>query len=224
MNQYTGIYRRCELWFIRRELEQFGLQPLEGKIIMFLQDNQCTQEDIGAHFDLDKGRIARSLSELEEKGLVRRLINEKNKRQKFVSLTVRGNQVLEEIHRISGRWDEICFAGFTEEETMYAIRAKARDNARTPMQWNAEKNAGFTEGTPWYRVNPNYKEINVEQALADPESVFYHYQKLIQLRKEHEVMVYGTYQLLFPEDEDLYIYTRTLEEEKWLIICNFIVL
>lgn len=89
------------------------------------------------------------------------------------------------------------------------------------MQWNAEKNAGFTEGTPWYRVNPNYKEINVEQALADPESVFYHYQKLIQLRKEHEVMVYGTYQLLFPEDEDLYIYTRTLEEEKWLIICNF---
>ena len=79
MNQYTGIYRRCELWFIRRELEQFGLQPLEGKIIMFLQDNQCTQEDIGAHFDLDKGRIARNLSELEEKGLVRRLINEKNK-------------------------------------------------------------------------------------------------------------------------------------------------
>ena len=112
-------------------------------------------------------------------------------------------------------------AGFTEEETMHAIRAKARDNARTPMQWNAEKNAGFTEGTPWYGVNPNYKEINVEQALADPESVFYHYQKLIQLRKEHDIMVYGTYQLLFLEDEDLYIYTRTLEEEKWLIVCNF---
>lgn len=118
-------------------------------------------------------------------------------------------------------YQERLKAGFTEEETMYAIQAKARDNARTPMQWNAEKNAGFTEGTPWYRVNPNYKEINVEQALADPESVFYHYQKLIQLRKEHEVMVYGTYQLLFPEDEDLYIYTRTLEEEKWLIVCNF---
>ena len=118
-------------------------------------------------------------------------------------------------------YQERLKAGFTEEETMYAIRAKARDNARTPMQWNAEKNAGFTEGTPWYRVNPNYKEINVEQALADPESVFYHYQKLIQLRKEHEVMVYGTYQLLFPEDEDLYIYTRTLGEEKWLIVCNF---
>ena len=118
-------------------------------------------------------------------------------------------------------YQERLKAGFTEEETMYAIRAKARDNARTPMQWNAEKNAGFTEGTPWYRVNPNYKEINVEQALADPESVFYHYQKLIQLRKEHDIMVYGTYQLLFLEDEDLYIYTRTLEEEKWLIVCNF---
>ena len=83
---------------------------------MFLQDNQCTQEEVGAHFDLDKGRIARNLSELEDKGLVRRHINEKNKRQKFVSLTDRGNQVLEEIHCISGRWDEICYAGFTEEE------------------------------------------------------------------------------------------------------------
>lgn len=112
-------------------------------------------------------------------------------------------------------------AGFTEEETMHAIRIKARDNARTPMQWNAGKNAGFSDGTPWYRVNPNYKEINVEQSLADPESIFYHYQKLIQLRKEHDIMVYGTYQLLFPEDEDLYIYTRTLGEEQWLIVCNF---
>ena len=130
-------------------------------------------------------------------------------------------QTIDEFPETQNIYQERLKAGFTEEETMYAIRAKARDNARTPMQWNAEKNAGFTEGIPWYRVNPNYKEINVEQALADPESVFYHYQKLIQLRKEHEVMVYGTYQLLFPEDEDLYIYTRTLEEEKWLIVCNF---
>ena len=79
MNQYTGIYRRCELWFIRREFRAVWTAAPGGKIIMFLQDNQCTQEDIGAHFDLDKGRIARNLSELEEKGLVRRLINEKNK-------------------------------------------------------------------------------------------------------------------------------------------------
>ena len=116
MNQYTGIYRRCELWFIRRELEQFGLQPLEGKIIMFLQDNQCTQEDIGAHFDLDKGRIARNLSELEDKGLVCRVVNENNKRQKLVSLTLQGNQVLSEIDRIFEKWDAVCFSGFTEEE------------------------------------------------------------------------------------------------------------
>ena len=116
MNQYIGIYRRCELLYIRSEFEKYALQPLEGKILYFLRKGCCTQEDVCIYFNMDKGRIARNLSELEEKGLVRRLINEKNKRQKFVSLTVRGNQVLEEIHRISGRWDEICFAGFTEEE------------------------------------------------------------------------------------------------------------
>lgn len=112
-------------------------------------------------------------------------------------------------------------AGFSEEETMCAIRKKARDNARTPMQWNAEKNAGFTTGTPWYQVNPNYTEINAEDAMSREDSVFYYYQKLIRLRREHEIMAYGIYNLLLPEDEDLYIYTRTLENEKWLILCNF---
>lgn len=112
-------------------------------------------------------------------------------------------------------------AGFSEEETMCAIRKKARDNARTPMQWNAEKNAGFTTGTPWYQVNPNYTEINAEDATSREDSVFYYYQKLIRLRREHEIMAYGIYDLLLPEDEDLYIYTRTLENEKWLILCNF---
>ena len=98
MNQYTGIYRRCELWFIRRELEQFGLQPLEGKIIMFLQDNQCTQEDIGAHFDLDKGRIARNLSELEEKGLVTAYEREAaaGKPRRYYHLTKAGEAALRE--------------------------------------------------------------------------------------------------------------------------------
>lgn len=112
-------------------------------------------------------------------------------------------------------------AGFSEEETICAIRKKARDNARTPMQWNAEKNAGFTTGTPWYQVNPNYTEINAEDAMSREDSVFYYYQKLIRLRREHEIMAYGIYDLLLPEDEDLYIYTRTLENEKWLILCNF---
>lgn len=89
------------------------------------------------------------------------------------------------------------------------------------MQWNSTENAGFTEGIPWYRVNPNYTKINVEQARKDPDSIFYHYQKLISLRKENDIMVYGTYYLLFSEDEDLYIYTRTLGTEQWLIVCNF---
>ena len=75
MNQYSGIYRRCELLYIRHSLEQFGLQPLEGKILIYLEDHQCTQEDICIHFDLDKGRIARSLSELEKCGLVCRHID-----------------------------------------------------------------------------------------------------------------------------------------------------
>lgn len=116
MNQYTGIYRRCELLYIRSELGQFGLQPLEGKILTFLQDHQCTQEDICAYFDMDKGRIARNLSELEDKGLVCRHVNEKNKRQKLVSLTDQGCQVLREIYKVFCKWDEICYTGFTEEE------------------------------------------------------------------------------------------------------------
>lgn len=116
MNQYTGIYRRCELLFIRNELERFGLQPLEGKILNFLRRGSCTQEDVCAHFDMDKGRIARNLSELEEKGLVCRVVNEKNKRQKLVSLTAEGEKVLAETDKIFMRWDAICYSGFTEEE------------------------------------------------------------------------------------------------------------
>lgn len=116
MNQYSGIYRRCELLYIRNALEQFGLQPLEGKILIYLEDHQCTQEDICIHFDLDKGRIARSLTELEERDLVCRHINELNKRQKFVAVTEHGRRILEEIHRIFEQWDELCYTGFTEEE------------------------------------------------------------------------------------------------------------
>lgn len=112
-------------------------------------------------------------------------------------------------------------AGFKPEEILKSLRAKARDNARTPMQWSDEANAGFTAGTPWYQVNPNYTEINAQKAMADPDSIFAHYQKLIRLRHENEVMVYGTYDLLFPEDEDVYAYTRTLGEDQWLIVCNF---
>ncbi|MNC58266.1 Oligo-1,6-glucosidase [compost metagenome] len=89
------------------------------------------------------------------------------------------------------------------------------------MQWDSSPNAGFTEGTPWLKLNPRYEEINVDQALADPDSVFYYYQKLISLRKKHPVMVYGDYELLLPEHEFIYAYTRTLEGERWLILLNF---
>ncbi|MBS6398265.1 MAG: alpha-glucosidase [Clostridiales bacterium] len=112
-------------------------------------------------------------------------------------------------------------AGYTDEDILRSLRAKARDNARTPMQWTGGYQAGFTTGTPWYRVNPNYVTINAKQAMEDPDSVFSYYQKLIRLRHENEVMVYGTYELLAEEDEDVYAYTRTLGTEKWLIVCNF---
>lgn len=107
------------------------------------------------------------------------------------------------------------------EDMMRFLRYKSRDNARTPMQWDDSENAGFTEGTPWIMVNPNYKEINAKEQMARPDSVFHFYQKLIRLRKEREIIPYGEYELLLPEDPDLYVYTRALGEQKLLVICNF---
>ena len=110
---------------------------------------------------------------------------------------------------------------FTEEEMMKYLRYKSRDNARTPFQWDDTENAGFTTGTPWIMVNPNYKEINAKDQLEREDSVFHYYQKLIRLRKEHEIIVYGSYDLLLPDDRELYVYTRTLGTEKLLVVCNF---
>ena len=111
--------------------------------------------------------------------------------------------------------------GLNPNEALALIRAKGRDNARTPMQWDASRNAGFTTGTPWLKVNPNYPAINVTQALADNNSVFYYYQKLIRLRKEHPVFVYGAYDLILDDDEAIYAFTRTLETDRLLVILNF---
>ncbi|MDD7740068.1 MAG: alpha-glucosidase [Fusicatenibacter sp.] len=117
---------------------------------------------------------------------------------------------------------ELTGAGkITPEDMMRYICLRGRDNARTPMQWDDSENAGFTDGTPWIMVNPNYCTINAKAEQQDPDSVFHYYQKLISLRKKKEIMVYGSYALLEAEDEDLYIYTRTLGEEKLLVICNF---
>ena len=118
-------------------------------------------------------------------------------------------------------YKERIAAGCDRESVLRSLRAKARDNARTPMQWNDSENAGFTQGKPWYRVNPNYPQINVENALADENSVFYCYQKLIKLRRENPIMVYGDYALLLPDDENIYAYTRTYQDKTWLVICNF---
>lgn len=110
---------------------------------------------------------------------------------------------------------------FTSEEMMRYLCYKSRDNARTPFQWDDSENAGFSTGTPWIMVNPNYREINAKDQLERDDSVFHYYQKLIRLRKEQEVIVYGTYDLLLPDSKEIYAYTRTLGEEKLLVVCNF---
>ena len=101
------------------------------------------------------------------------------------------------------------------------LKKIGRDNARTPMQWDDSENAGFTTGTPWIRVNPNYLEINAKQQVGNPDSVFSYYKELIRLRHENEVIVYGDYELLEPDNEELFIYTRTLGDEKLVVLCNF---
>lgn len=111
--------------------------------------------------------------------------------------------------------------GRSHEEIMEIIWKSGRDNSRTPMQWNAEKNAGFTTGTPWMKINPNYKEINVEKQLNDPDSIYSFYKKMIELRKQHEVFVYGDYELLLEDHPTVYAYTRSLKGKIALIICNF---
>lgn len=111
--------------------------------------------------------------------------------------------------------------GVDPQLAMKVVHAKSRDNARTPMQWDDSENGGFTTGTPWIKVNPNCKEINVAEALADPNSVFHYYKKLIQLRKENPVIVYGTYDLILDSHEEIYAFTRTLEKDRLLVILNF---
>ncbi len=109
----------------------------------------------------------------------------------------------------------------TKEQALEAVRRQSRDNARTPMQWDDSVNAGFTTGTPWLMVNPDYKKINAKEELEREDSVFHYYQKLIALRRQYDVIVDGTYELLEKDDPDLFIYTRTLGSEKLLVVCSF---
>ena len=123
-----------------------------------------------------------------------------------------------EIHNL---YNERIALGYSHDDVMRSIWARGRDNARTPMQWNDGANAGFTQGKPWMPVNPNYTQINVAAALADPNSVFYHYQKLISLRKTYPVFRDGAFTLLCPEDEKIFAYTRDNENSHLLVVCNF---
>ena len=111
--------------------------------------------------------------------------------------------------------------GMSPEAALEITHTKSRDNARTPVQWDDSASAGFTTGVPWINVNPNYNRINVKQALQDPDSIFYYYQKLIHLRKENPVMVYGSYDLILKDDKQVYAYTRTLDRDCLLVILNF---
>lgn len=109
----------------------------------------------------------------------------------------------------------------TEEDMMAAIGYKGRDNARTPMQWDNSAYAGFSTAKPWIMVNPNYTKINARDQVNREDSVFKYYQKLIKLRHESELIVYGTYDLILDDDKDIYAYIRTLGDEKLIVYCNF---
>ncbi|WP_066072625.1 glycoside hydrolase family 13 protein [Neobacillus soli] len=112
--------------------------------------------------------------------------------------------------------------GYTHEEIMASIYVKGRDNARTPMQWDHSEHGGFTTGeTPWIKVNPRFKEINVKTALEDPQSIFYFYQKLIALRKEMDIIIEGDFQLLLKGHPKLFAYERRWKDETLLVVCNF---
>lgn len=111
--------------------------------------------------------------------------------------------------------------GYSHDEIMASIYAKGRDNARTPMQWDSTENAGFTTGKPWLKVNKNYKFINAEDCLQDKDSIFYHYKKLINIRKHNDTIIYGDYKLLLPEDKNVFAYSRELNGDKIVVVCNF---
>lgn len=111
--------------------------------------------------------------------------------------------------------------GVPEQEIMKSIRTKGRDNARTPFQWNDDIHGGFTEGNPWIEVNSNFSEITAEQALKDQDSIFYHYKKLIALRKRLDILVYGEYELLLGDHPEIMAYSRKWDDQTLLVVANF---
>lgn len=111
--------------------------------------------------------------------------------------------------------------GRPAEEILNYLGKRSRDQGRTPMQWNGEREAGFTSGTPWIKVNPNYREINVEENMKNEDSVLQFYRRLIALRREHRSLIYGYYDDLCKESKEVGAYQRTYNGERWIVLCNF---
>ncbi|HZL90885.1 MAG TPA: alpha-glucosidase [Pirellulaceae bacterium] len=124
-----------------------------------------------------------------------------------------------ETHNFYREW--VIERGEDSRTIMAAIHAKGRDNARTPMQWTAGPHAGFTTDTPWLKVNPNYRVINVKASLADPDSIFHYYRRLIELRRTNLIVTYGSYEPLMDAHEQVFAFLRKLNDERWLVILNF---
>ncbi len=118
-------------------------------------------------------------------------------------------------------YERMLKAGYSNEDAMELIRKDGRDNARTPMQWNTNSNAGFTEEKPWLAVNPNYKEINAKEQVNNPNSIYYFYRKLIRLRKEYSIFTDGSYRLLDAENPNSYSYIRETKNDEMYVVCSF---
>lgn len=111
--------------------------------------------------------------------------------------------------------------GVSPDDVLAILKQKSRDNSRTPMQWHNGENAGFTSGTPWIGLSRNYREINAEQALSDPTSIFYHYKALIELRKTTPIITDGKYRLILAQDSDIFAYVREINDEQLVVLNNF---
>jgi oligo-1,6-glucosidase len=119
-------------------------------------------------------------------------------------------------------YDELVGHGIkTPEEMLRCIHKGSRDNARTPIQWDDSDNAGFSTSTPWIKVNPNYRQINAANQVNDPDSIFNYYKQLIQLRKKHDIIVFGLYHLILEEHDQVFAYTRNMGDQKLIVLCNF---
>lgn len=118
------------------------------------------------------------------------------------------------------RYKERIMNGMPKEESLEIVKATTRDNARTPMQWSNTKNGGFTNGDPWLKVNKNYKKINVEDQLQDNDSILNFYKDMIRIRKENIGLIYGKYTFVVEQKDEVYAYTRILDNQKYIIITN----